>query len=109
MRVTFIKIMKYKKYKKFIAVPLYIVDRTPEMRALTERVIQRLDSAYKPKTWSVYKAMFSMFLSFCIFMKVDHVSPTLSTVLGFIEFLTINGLKHVSVLNYISAVKSQMK
>ena len=79
------------------------------MRALTERVIQRLDSAYKPKTWSAYKAMFCMFLSFCNFMKVDHVSPTLSTVLGFIEFLTFNGLKHVSALNYISAVKSQMK
>ena len=86
-----------------------IVDQTPQMRALTERVNQRLDSAYKPKTWSAYKAMFCMFLSFCIFMKTDHIYPRLPTVLGFIEFLTFNGLKYASVLNYISAIKSQMK
>ena len=86
-----------------------IVDQTPQMRALTERVNQRLDSAYKPKTWSAYKAMFCMFLSFCIFMKTDHIYPMLPTVLGFIEFLTFNGLKYASVLNYISAIKSQMK
>ena len=87
----------------------FIVDQTPEMRALTERVIQRLDSAYKPRTWSAYKAMFCMFLSFCNFMRVDHVMRTLPTVLGFLEFLTFNGLKHKPVLNYISAIKSQMK
>ena len=79
------------------------------MRALIERVNQRLDSAYKPKTWSAYKAMFCMFLSFCCFMKSDHVCPTLTTILGFIEFLTFNGLKHASVLNYMSAIRSQMK
>ena len=87
----------------------FIVDQTPEMRALTERVIQRLDSAYKPRTWSAYKTMFCMFLSFCNFVRVDRVSPSLPTILGFIEFLTFNGVKHGSVLNYISAIKSQMK
>ena len=87
----------------------FIVDQTPEMRALTERVIQRLDSAYKPRTWSAYKAMFCMFLSFCNFVRVDHVSPSLPTILGFIEFLTFNGVKHGSVLYYISAIKSPMK
>ena len=86
-----------------------IVDQIPAMRALLERVNQRLDSAYKPKTWSAYKAMFCMFLSFCCFMKSDHVCPTLTTILGFIEFLTFNGLKHASVLNYMSAIRSQMK
>ena len=50
-----------------------------------------------------------MFLSFCIFVKVDYVSPTLATVLGFMEFFTFNSLKHGSVLNYMSAIKSQMK
>ena len=33
----------------------------------------------------------------------------LSTVLMFIECFAYNGLKHVSILNYISAIKSQLK
>ena len=37
------------------------------------------------------------------------MSIELSTVLMFIEFLTYNGLRHSAILNYISAIKSQLK
>ena len=55
--------MIYKITNSLFLFTSVIVDQTPEMRALTERVIHRLDSAYKPKTWSAYKAI--CFVCFC--------------------------------------------
>ena len=48
-------------------------------------------------------------MMFCEFVGKDILRIDLNTSLMFIEFLAYNGLKHVSILNYISAIKSQLK
>ena len=88
---------------------LIITDSSPLASALLSRVTHRLTQAYRPKTWSSYKGMFITFMAFCEFVGKSFVSIELSTVLMFIEFLTYNGLRHSSILNYISAIKSQLK
>ena len=77
------------------------------MQLLTTMVNQRLLSAYKPKTWTMYKSMFLTFMAFCEFMTCDCVDPSFITILAFIEFLHVNHLKYSSILNYTSAIKSQ--
>ena len=79
------------------------------MRCLYEKMAHRLSKAYKPQTWNAYKAMFITFLAFCEFSGVQAILPSLSTILVFIEFLCYNGLKPASIINYIVAVRSQMK
>ena len=74
---------------------------------LCEMVSHRLHQAYVPKTWSSYKSMFMVYMMFCEFMHLDSVSPSLVTILTFIKFLAYNGLKHSSILNYVSALKAQ--
>ena len=48
-------------------------------------------------------------MMFCEFVGKDILTIDVNTSLMFIEFLAYNGLKHVSILNYISAIKSQLK
>ena len=81
----------------------------PGYHRLCQMVSQRLHQAYVPKTWSSYKSMFMVYMMFCEFMQLDSVSPTLVTILTFIEFLAYNGLKHSSIVNYVSALKAQFK
>ena len=73
---------------------------------LGARVNQRLKEAYRPKTWSAYKAMLITFMAFCEFIQVDFKTSDVTIWLIFIEFLVYNGLKSSSINNYISAVKS---
>ena len=77
----------------------------PGYHQLSQMVSQRLHQAYVLKTQS----MFIVYMMFCEFMQLDSISPTLITILTFIEFLAHNGLKHSSIVNYISAVKAQFK
>ena len=86
-----------------------IPDTSPLVSALHNRVSQRLSQAYRPKTWLSYKSMFLTLMMFCEFVGKDILSIDVNTSLMFIEFLAYNGLKHVSILNYISAIKSQLK
>ena len=88
---------------------LFVLDSSPISSALLTRVSHRLTHAYRSKTWASYKSMFITFLAFCEFVARDFRILEVNTVLMFIEFLTYNGLKHASILNYISAIKSQMK
>ena len=60
-----------------------------------------------PKTWSPYKSMFLIYMAFCDFIASDPLSPQLFTILAFLEFLSFNNLKPSSILNYISAIRSQ--
>ena len=53
--------------------------------------------------------MFLTFMMFCEFMGKDILRINVNTSLMFVEFLAYNGLKHVSILNYILAIKSQFK
>ena len=76
---------------------------------LGARVNQRLKEAYRPKTWSAYKAMLITYMAYCEFVHVDFQSPDVVIWLTFIEFLVYNGLKASSINNYISAVKSMFK
>ena len=76
---------------------------------LSQMVSHRLHRAYVPKTWKAYRSMFVAYLTFCEFMQLDAVAPALITILTFVEFLAYNGLKYTSILNYISALKSQFK
>ena len=85
----------------------FIVDPSPS--ALMARVSHRLTYSYSPKTSTSYRSMFITFMAFCEFVNTDILSLKLSTILMFIEFLAYNGLKHVSILNYISAIKAQLK
>ena len=88
---------------------LFIVDPSPSASALMARVSHRLTYSYRPKTWTSYRSMFITFMAFCEFVNTDILNLKLSTILMFIEFLAYNSLKHVSILNYISAIKSQLK
>ena len=53
--------------------------------------------------------MLFTFMAFCEFVGKDILSMGANTIPMFIEFLIYNGLKHASFLNFISAIKSQLK
>ena len=76
---------------------------------LAQKVNTRLQEAFRPKTWSVYKSMFLTYLAFCEFIAVDFLAPDISIWLTFVEFLVFNRLKSASVNNYISAIKTLFK
>ena len=62
------------------------------MRVITQNVTQILCSAYKPKTWETYKAMFVIYMAFCEFTSSNFAYPSEITVITFIKFLCFNGL-----------------
>ena len=76
---------------------------------LALHVRQRFEHAYRPKTWTMYKNMFFLFLTFCEFIHITVHPVSLEVLLFFVEFLAFNDLKPSSIMNYVTAVKSQYK
>ena len=64
---------------------------------------------YANKTWLAYQMMFKLFMAFCFFIGKNFCDSEYKTVLLYIEFLVYNGLKHASIVNHISAVRSYGK
>ena len=79
------------------------------MQVLTQHASKRLTSAYKPKTWEAYKAMFMVYMAFCEFTNIQFWAPSECAIIAFIEFLCFNELRSTSIQNYITAIKSQMR
>ena len=79
------------------------------MGALSLRVRHRFQHAYRPKTWAMYKSMFLLFLAFCEFIQITVHPVSLEVMLFFVEFLAFNNLKAPSIMNYVTAIKSQYK
>ena len=57
----------------------------------------------------MYKNMFFLFLTFCEFIHITVHPVSLEVLLFFVEFLAFNDLKPSSIMNYVTAVKSQYK
>ena len=51
--------------------------------------------------------MFLLYMAFCDFIASDPLNPQIFTILAFLEFLAFNNLKPPSILNYMSAIRSQ--
>ena len=51
--------------------------------------------------------MFLLYMAFCDFIASDPLNPQIFTILAFLEFLAFNNLKPASILNYVSAIRSQ--
>ena len=51
--------------------------------------------------------MFLLYMVFCDFIASDPLNPQIFTILAFLEFLAFNNLKPPSILNYMSAIRSQ--
>ena len=51
--------------------------------------------------------MFLLYMAFCDFIASDPLNPQVFTILAFLEFLAFNNLKPPSILNYMSAIRSQ--
>ena len=79
------------------------------MQLLAQNATKRVGSAYKPKTWDAYKAMFMTFMAFCDFTATSFMHNNGITIIAFIELLCFNDLRFNSIQNYVSAIKSQMK
>ena len=73
------------------------------------RVTQRLQHAYRSKTWTMHKNMFLLFLAFCEFIQISAHPVSLQVLLFFVELLAFNNLKPTSIMNYGTVVKAQCK
>ena len=78
-------------------------------RLLQDRVTERLMFGYANKTWLAYQRIFKLFMAFCFFIGKNFSDNEYKTVLLYIEFLVYNGLKHASIVNHISAIRSYGK
>ena len=79
------------------------------LRALSSRGCARILTAYRPKTIKAQLGHFTTYLQFLQYTglaleDVDHV-----TIIAFIELLLSNGLKHLTIVNYLSSIKNKYR
>ena len=87
----------------------YCVTGSPLFQELCHQAFARIESAFRPKTILAHKTHFTTFLQFCelISQQINDISPC--TIIAFIEFLVKNDLKHTSICNYLSSLKTVFK
>ena len=66
--------------------------------------LNRTQDAYRPSTKNAHKTHLRTYLSFTIFMSLPP-TPSVHSLLAFLEFLHVNSLSHKVILNYLSSLK----
>ena len=79
------------------------------LHMLSQRECDRVSSAFRPKTVRAQNGHFLTFLQFLEFVDISLEDIDHITVIAFIELLVHNGIKHNSVLNYLSSIKAKFR
>ena len=84
-------------------------EKSPLASLLSTKVNSRLKQAYSAKTWSTYKNMFCLFLSFLFLLDYDIVEVDVTIVCMLIEYLALNQLKVSSIRNYLAGIATHFQ
>ncbi len=84
---------------------IYVFPGSVEFKALSYKVANRLNQAYRPSTRSNQRSQFRTFLAFCIYYHIDLNHIALPHILGFIELCANSGVSHKTINNYVSGLK----
>ena len=79
------------------------------MQRLCSSAFQRVLTGYRPKTRATLNTHFTTFVQFCTWLEEPLENVTECVVIAFIEYLVQNSLKHSSIVNYISSLKTNFK
>ena len=66
---------------------------------------KRTKHAFQPGTTANQHSQIKRHLTFCFTYNVTHLSPSVNTVLAYMEHLAQSLSSHISVMNYLSAIK----
>ena len=73
---------------------------------LTQQATSKLSHAFAESTRKAYATLFRTFLAFVAFMCWDLHQVNVFNLLCFLECLHYNGVKHLQMANYLSAIKT---
>ena len=75
--------------------------------ALTRKAVVNLPLALAESTRRTYKAMFRVFLAFCVFYHIQVNQVTADSILAYLQFLADNNVSSSALTNHLSALKTQ--
>ena len=78
-----------------------------KLSALTRKAAVTLPLALAESTRRTYKAMFRVFLAFCVFYHIQMNQVTADTVLAYLQFLADISVSSSGLSNHLSALKTQ--
>ena len=78
-----------------------------KLSALTRKAVVTLPLALAESTRRTYKAMFRVFLAFCVFYHIQVNQVTADTILAYLQFLADNNVSSSALSNHLSALKTQ--
>ena len=71
---------------------------------LSNRALQLVQSAHRPKTQNIYRAQFRLFMALAVYMDIQDFQQ-LQYIMCFLTYLYDSGLMHGSIAGYLAAVK----
>ena len=77
------------------------------LSALTRKAAVTLPLALAESTRRTYKAMFRVFLAFCVFYRMQLHQVTADSILAYLQFLADNSISSSGLRNHLSALKTQ--
>ena len=78
---------------------------TDDITYLLRTAQKRTKHAFRPGTTANQRSQIERYLTFCFTYNVNHLSPSVNTVLVYIKHLAQSLSLHKSVMNYLSAIK----
>ena len=84
-----------------------IAGSCPKLSALTRKATVTLPLALAESTRRTYKAMFRVFLAFCVFYRIQLHQVTADSILAYLQFLADNSVSSSGLRNHLSALKTQ--
>ncbi len=75
-----------------------------DFKSLLQQAHRRMQFAFTEGTNKNHRTQISVYLQFCRLMNVEPLSPSVDTLLAFIEYLASHLTAHRSVSNYLSGV-----
>ena len=84
---------------------IYIISENPLAAALWSSSTKHfVSTSFRDRTRVSYYAQFRLFIALSVYLSIDGFT-SLSFVLMFVEYLHVQGLKYLTVLNYVSVLR----